>query len=116
MNDDERTTACKRPRGCCLGGVIVQESKVMAIVLTFQPTDVLPSHIYYLLGTFPKIYIYKVMKLNEKNDLGLNSLLVRQRGNKNPPNSIQVLFVNVFVCVSKLIPTPPPSLPIPCTS
>lgn len=85
-NDNERTTAYKRPRGCCLNDVIVQESKVMEIGLTFQPTDVLPSHMYYLFGTFPKIYIYGATELNEKTDLGITSLLVQYRGTKTLPN------------------------------
>lgn len=87
--------------------VIVQESKVMEIGLTFQPTDVLPSHMYHLLSTFPKIYIYGGTKLNEKTDLGITSLLVQFKGKKNLPKPFQVLFVNIFGCVSTLILTPP---------
>lgn len=69
-----------------MNDVIVQESKVMEIGLTFQPTDVLTSHMYYLLGTFPKIYIYGATKLNEKTDLGITALFIQYRGTKTLPN------------------------------
>ena len=96
--------------------VIVQESKVMEIGLNFQPTDVLPSHMYYLLSTFPKIYIYGVTKLNEKTDLGITSLLVQYKGKKKLSQTHSG-FICKYICVCVHINSDPsPSLPNPGTS